>query len=369
MTKPKTPAQQAQQNNRTGDGKYTTKSHSEAEVGLPVDRQFTSEDHVELGESLMAELNEYTDSTDQTWTVDHNEDSQVSHVREHNAPDRSDEQDRMGYDETDLVFTIGVANHRPNSKILIDSEAASDGHDLAGLHPTEVDETGWLVSHYRSSYEADDLEDAAEWARGKIRTRLINDAYNARHEGRSEALDEMARIEGCQVLSSVQQDRDIADQPGDLAKSHHRFNYQDVPDEVFDNAVAIYSNTQAHHFGVGADEADELRSAYIVSAHQDEGKQKWLVSHAYGIHSNTEAEDGYRHVAISQDKDHAIYLAEQGAQHEIDSGSIAATNKNLGKAFEYHQEGHILAMDHNHIDGMIVIRKHRHLEFDRHHIE
>lgn len=34
MTTPMTPAQQAQQSNRENDGKYTTKSHSEADIGL-----------------------------------------------------------------------------------------------------------------------------------------------------------------------------------------------------------------------------------------------------------------------------------------------------------------------------------------------
>lgn len=37
MTKPMTAAQQAQQSNRTGDGKYTTKTHSESEVNLRTD--------------------------------------------------------------------------------------------------------------------------------------------------------------------------------------------------------------------------------------------------------------------------------------------------------------------------------------------
>ncbi|NWN87190.1 MAG: hypothetical protein HLX51_01390 [Micrococcaceae bacterium] len=44
MTKPLTSAQQKQQSNRTGDGKYTTKSHSEADVAL-LAPQNTQQDH------------------------------------------------------------------------------------------------------------------------------------------------------------------------------------------------------------------------------------------------------------------------------------------------------------------------------------
>lgn len=39
MTKPLSSAQQAQQSNRSSDGKYTTKSHSEADVGLNFGQQ------------------------------------------------------------------------------------------------------------------------------------------------------------------------------------------------------------------------------------------------------------------------------------------------------------------------------------------
>src|SRR5699024_8208747 len=123
-----------------------------------------------------------------------------------------------------------------------------------------------------------------------------------------------------------------------------------------------------HHFGVGASNADELRSAYFVSAHQENGQDMWLVSHAYGVHSETEAADGYREVFKTLTRKAAEETALNSWQRERYAGSIAYTNKDLDGFFDNHQKGRMMALDINHVDGMIVLRKPQDLETGRHHL-
>ncbi|OAV62800.1 hypothetical protein [Enteractinococcus helveticum] len=355
------------ESSRQTDGKFGHQHHSEAaEVNLAASRQFTPEDHIELGERLSESLQEFSQDIEQSWVVDHNEDSQVSYVHEVDAPDRSHEREEYDYEDTNLVFSIGAENHLSNGKINIDCESPSDGHDLAGPYATELEENGWLVSEHRSSYEADSMDDAIDWAKDKVRSRRLNDAYVARHDDRAQVLDDLARTENIEVLSAVNHDAQTSDAIGSFAKSEHLENYQEAPVEVLENATSIYSNMQQHHYGVGASLADELRSAYIVSAYDDEGQQKWLVSHAYGVHSETEAEEGYRNVAVLDDHDDARKMAQDHSRLELEGGSIAASYKDLNDIFSSRQQGHVMAIDTNHTDGMIVLRKPHELDPDRH---
>lgn len=55
MTQPLSSAQQAQQNNRTDDGKYATKTHSEADVGLDLSRPYF-EPHELAGKQFLDDL-------------------------------------------------------------------------------------------------------------------------------------------------------------------------------------------------------------------------------------------------------------------------------------------------------------------------
>lgn len=354
------------ENARQTDGKFGHQHHSEAEVNLTAARQFTPDDHIELGERLTEALQEFSQDIEQSWVVDHNEDSQVSYVHEVDAPDRSQERLEQGYEDTNLVFSIGAEDHLANGKITIDCESPSDGHDLSGPYATELEEHAWLVSEHRSSYETDTMDDAINWAKDKVRSRRLNDAYAARHHDRAQVLDDLARTEGIEVLSAVNHEAQTSDTIGSFAESEHVENYRKAPVEVLDNATAVYSNMQQHHYGVGASQADELRSAYIVSAFEDEGQQKWLVSHAYGVHSETEAEDGYRNVALLDDHDDARNMALDHSRLELESGSIAAGYKDLNDMFGSRQQGHVMVIDTNHTDGMIVLRKPHELDPDRH---
>lgn len=341
---------------RQSDGKFGHQHHSEANVQLSSATTHKREDHIKLGNSLATALNEFSQDFDENWEVHHNEDSQVSYVAEVDAPDRSNVQRAYDYQETDLRFSIGAEDHLAPGKITISCEAASDGHNLAGPFAAEIESDSSFSASYRSSHEADTVEEAIEWAKEKVRARKYNDAYADRLEDRADSLDDLARTEGVQVLSSVLQDFQRSDEPGGLSASEHRYNYQDVPDEVFDNAVAIHSNAQQHHFGVGSSNADELRSAYIVSAHQENGQDMWLVSHAYGVHSETEAADGYREVFKTLTRRAAEETARNSWQRERYAGSIAYTNKDLEGFFDSHQKGRMMALDEGrHAEGRLLL--------------
>lgn len=63
MTEPMSAAQTAQQNNRTGDGKYTTKTHAESDVALAHAAAGPSNEHVDF-DTTFTEFGEFSTISD-----------------------------------------------------------------------------------------------------------------------------------------------------------------------------------------------------------------------------------------------------------------------------------------------------------------
>src|SRR5699024_9806024 len=128
------------------------------------------------------------------------------------------------------------------------------------------------------------------------------------------------------VLSRIDADEIVGADTGEIAKSHHLDGYDslmELPDAIIDNADSIYTKTQEYHYGAGAEDADELRSSFIVTRENDD--DNWQIIHAYAVDSETESESRHKVVDTASTLSNARSAASDYSKNLADNGSIAET--------------------------------------------
>lgn len=167
---------------------------------------------------------------------------------------------------------------------------------------------------------------------------LIGQAYEDRHAIRSEVLDELASTSGLHVVSAVRHESTDPDGAGERATVAQIVeNHPQLPRTLGKAATDAYSNTQDYHYGVGASQADELRSTQLVVPVDADGQPiidpiqrdqtaSWQVVHAYGAHSDTEAEDRHEVLASFETRQLAQQFASTDTAGAHESGSLGYYN-------------------------------------------
>lgn len=149
-------------------------------------------------------------------------------------------------------------------------------------------------------------------------------AYADRYGTRPESLDTLARTSGHHIWSAISTEEMTRLAHGNLADTYIADNHPELPYSFLEQAEVLYANLQEYHYGVGASEATELRSTYLVTRTtiRTDGSP-WTVIHAYGAHSWTEAQDHHRVVGRYDTKDDAIAVAHHAWRTEQATGAMA----------------------------------------------
>src|SRR5699024_7937370 len=300
MTQYLSPAQQAQQTNRTADGRYTVKTHAEADINLDTPGPYPpalQNDIDQQTERSVTALREHTG--DGGWSMDF-------------APETG--QGRICHDDiAGDVFSITPSDRTVQyplakpSMIVTDLDPKISEHNPAKTREVYADNVpATVVNSYRQRAEAY--------------------AFEHKPGMRSDALDDLARQEGVHVLSRIDADEIVGADTGEIAKSHHLDGYDslmELPDAIIDNADSIYTKTQEYHYGAGAEDADELRSSFIVTRENDD--DNWQIIHAYAVDSETESESRHKVVDTASTLSNARSAASDYSKNLADNGSIAET--------------------------------------------
>lgn len=297
MTKPMTSAQNAQQSNRTNDGKYTTKSHSEADVDLTTGFGNYDKDHAARVDTLVGELNDMAGR--KTFEAHHNVENGSSTVR------------FEGTDQDILRVSLTDHDSRKNLGYMV----------IEDLDPT-------ISGNNPIKFREVPADQVVEAALSNDRQRTKARAYDNVADTRSATLDEVARSESKHVLSRIDSESMVGAEPGEIAKSHLLDGDESLHDafdrDTLEQADSIYAHRQEYHYGAGESNADELRSAMIVLPN-DDADQPWQIVHSYGVHSETEAESRHKQVTTASNVKNARSKAEDLARNITDTGSISET--------------------------------------------
>lgn len=152
----------------------------------------------------------------------------------------------------------------------------------------------------------------------------VHAAYVERYETRPESLDTLAKKSGHHIWSAISTEEMTRLNKGNLAETYIADNHPELPYSFLEQAEALYANLQEYHYGVGASEATELRSTYLVTQTTIRTNgDPWTVVHAYGAHSWTEAEDYHRVIAHYATQDEALATAHHAWITEQLTGAIA----------------------------------------------